>query len=424
MQQRLSGVNVEFSLAWLLQPISVETFLNDIWAETHYHIKRGCPGYFDGLLPGPSTADELLELFRREPSAVRLVKGRDKKGSDNYLLVDGSLDVVGIRNDFADGYTIVLDGVEQSVRAVGTLARSMEVELNFPIQVNTYITPPGQTGLAPHYDDHDVLILQIQGAKIWHLYVGADRPPREIQHEKDKAVAVDGLPAPTDLRLESGDVLYVPRGRVHSAETTSEQSIHLTVGIHAPTVLMLAIGALYSQSWRDDRLNARLPVRHLDDADLDATLRSLVREAVGTVDDSGAMAGGLGLLADGLARRGRCPPVGPISNAAGIDGQTLVRKYQPLYSSVKTEPSGVILQFASLSVGAGLDHKAAMEFVSRSTEPFRVGDLPELSERQQVELARSLIVSGFLVRLPYDADDAGQLEISRDRRGGEGGEHG
>jgi ribosomal protein L16 Arg81 hydroxylase len=399
MRERSSGVSAEFSLAWLLQPLSVETFLDDIWAQDHYHVKRGCPGYFDGLLPAPSAVDELLELFRREPAAVRLVKGRDKKGSDNHLLADGSLDVSRIRDEFADGYTIVLDGVEKYVRAVGTLARSIEVELNFPIQVNTYITPAGQTGLAPHYDDHDVLILQVEGSKIWHLYLGADRPPRELQRENEKAVAVDGLPAPTDVHLEAGDVLYVPRGRVHSAETTSEQSIHLTVGVHAPTVLMLAMGALYSQSFRDDRLNARLPVRHLDDADLDATLRSLVREAVGTVDDSGAMAGSLELLADFLVRRGRCPPVGPIANATGIDGETLVRKYRPLYSSVKTEPGGVTLQFASLSVSAGPDHKAAMEFVSRSTEPFRIRDLPALSDRQQIELARSLIVSGFLVRL-------------------------
>jgi ribosomal protein L16 Arg81 hydroxylase len=407
MQQRLSGVSAKFSLAGLLAPQSVETFLDEIWDSDHYHVKRGCPGYFDGLLPGPSMVDELLDLFRREPSAVRLVRGRDKKGSDNYQLVDGSLDLVGIRNDFADGYTIVFDGVEQYVRAVGTLARSIEVELNFPVQVNTYITPPAQMGLAPHYDDHDVLILQVQGSKIWHLYVGADRPPREIQRDNEKAVAIEGLPPPTDVRLEAGDVLYVPRGRVHAAETASEQSVHLTVGIHAPTVLMLAIGALYSQSFRDDRLNARLPARHLDDADLDATLRGLMKEAVGTVEDPGAMAGGLGLLADTLVRRGLCPPVGPIANAAGIDGETLVRKYQPLYSSVKTEPGGVTLQFASLSVAADQDHKAAMEFVSRSTEPFRIGDLPGLSERQQVELARSLIVSGFLVRLPYDADGAG-----------------
>jgi ribosomal protein L16 Arg81 hydroxylase len=402
MQQRLSGVNVEFSLARLLQPLSVETFLDEIWADDHYHIKRGCPDYFDGLLPGPSTIDELLESFRREPSAVRLVKGRDKKGSDNYQLVDGTLDLVSIRNDFADGYTIVLDAVEQYVRAVGTLARSIEVELNFPIQVNTYITPPGQTGLAPHYDDHDVLILQIQGSKIWHLYVGADRPPREIQRENENAVAVDGLPAPTDVYLEAGDVLYVPRGRVHAAETTSEQSIHLTVGIHAPTVLMLAIGALYSQSFRDDRLNRRLPPRHLDDADLDATVRSMVREAVGTVEDPGAMAGGLGLLADALVRRGQCPPVGKISNANAIDGQTRVVKYQPLYSQVKPVEDGVALQFASLSISAGSDHEPALRLISSSTEPFRVGDLPGLSAAQQTDLVRTLIVSGFLVRLPDD----------------------
>jgi ribosomal protein L16 Arg81 hydroxylase len=400
MQQRLSGVDVEFSLAWLLKPLSVETFLDEIWAADHHHIKRGCPDYFGGLLPGPSTRDELLELFGREPSAVRLVKGRDKKGSENYRLGDGSLDVSGIQNDFADGYTIVLDGVEKYVRAVGTLARSIEVELNFPIQVNTYITPPGQTGLASHYDDHDVLILQVQGSKVWHLYLGADRPPRELQRERDKAVGADGLPAPTDVRLEAGDVLYVPRGRVHSAETTSEQSIHLTVGVHAPTVLMLAIGALYSQSWHDDRLNARLPVRHLDDADLGPTLRSLVREAVETVDDSDAMAGGLALLADVLVRRGLCPPVGKISDAKAIDGQTRVRKYQPLYSRVKAVEDGLALQFASLSTNASADHEAALRFVSATTEPFRVRELPGLSARQQMDLARTLIVSGFLVRLP------------------------
>ena len=198
---------------------------------------------------------------------MRLVRGEDKKGPDSYRLADGTLDVVGVRDDFADGYTIVLDGVEQYVRTIGTLARSLEVELNFPTQVNTYITPPQSTGLVPHYDDHDVLILQIQGSKTWHLYVGADMPPREIQRDKDKAVVLERLPTPTDVHLEAGDVLYVPRGRVHAAETQSESSIHLTVGIHAPTVLMLAIGALYSQSFRDDRLNARLPVRHLDDAE-------------------------------------------------------------------------------------------------------------------------------------------------------------
>ena len=399
MQQRLSGVDFEFSLAWLLHPISVETFLAEIWAKTHYHVARHCADYLETVLPGPSLTEDLVAVFCQESSALRLMRETDKKGADSYRLDDGSLDLAGIRNDFADGYTIVLDGVERHIRAIAALSQSIEVELNFPVQVNAYITPPRSQGLVPHYDDHDVLILQIQGSKTWHIYEGADVPPREIQREKDKAVAIEDLPSPIDLQLEAGDVLYLPRGKVHEAETNSEPSIHLTVGVHAPTALMLAVGALYAQSFHDDRLNAQLPPRHLDDADQRAALDALMRDTVKTVEDPSALARGLDTLADVLVRRGRCPPVGPILNAVGIDERTLVRKYQPLYSSVKAEPGGVTLQFASLSVGAGPDHKAAMEFVSRSTEPFRVGDLPELSERQQIELTRSLIVSGFLVRL-------------------------
>jgi hypothetical protein len=402
-RRRLGRVIIEPSLAWLLHPLTVEPFLDKIWAATHYHVERNCAGYFDCLLPAPSTVDELLELFSGEPSSVRLMRGKDRKlGLDSYRLVDGSLDVACIRNDFADGYTIVLDSVERYVRAIASLCHSIEVELNFPVQANAYITPPGSQGLVPHFDDHDVLILQIQGCKVWHLYNGVDIPPHELRQD-EKSVAIDGLPLPTDLCLEAGDVLYVPRGRVHAAETNLEPSIHLTVGIHPPTLLMLAIGALYSRSFHNDDLHALLPPRHLDDADVQASLGDLVRDAVKAVEDPSAIAGGLDLLADVLARRGRCPPIGPISNAAGIDGQTLVRKYQPLYSWVKDVPDGVALQFASLSVTAGADHKAAMLFISRSTEPFRVCDLPELNAQQQIELTRSLILSGFLVLLSDDS---------------------
>jgi ribosomal protein L16 Arg81 hydroxylase len=393
---------IEPSLAWLLQPVTVQTFLDEIWGARHHHVKRCCAGYFDDLLQSSSAIEQLLERYRREPSALRLVRGKDRKtGADSYRLFDGSLDVDGIRRDFADGYTIVIDGVERYVRAVASLTQAIEVELNFPVQVNAYITPPASQGLVPHYDDHDVLILQILGSKTWHLYDGVI-PPREIQRDKDKAIQADDLAPPTDLRLEAGDVLYLPRGRVHAAETNSEQSIHLTLGIHAPTLLMLAVGALYAQSFHDDRLNAQLPPRHLDDPDVTAALGDLVRDAVATAEDPKAIAGGLDTLADVLVRRGKCPPIGPISHSTNIDGQTLVQKYQPLYSRVKAVDGGVALKFATLSVAAGADHEAALLFISRSTKPFRVGDLPDLGAQQQIELVRSLIVSGFLVRLTHD----------------------
>lgn len=388
----------------MLHPLSVETFLDEIWGVTQHHVKRCCEGYFDSILRGSSAIEDLLQRFRGEPSALRLVREGDKKRGDSYLLADGSLDLARIRNDFADGHTIVVDGVERYVRAIALLSQSIEAELNFPIQVNAYLTPPGSQGLVPHYDDHDVLILQILGSKTWHIYDGIDVAPHQIQRNKDrdKAVPTETLPLPTDLRMDAGDVLYLPRGRVHAAETDAEQSIHLTLGIHTPTLLMLAIGALYAQSSHDDRLTARLPPRHLDDADVHAELAELMHDAARAVEDPKALARGLDTLADVVVRRGRCPPIGQISHSAGIGGQTLVRKYQPLYSRVKVIDDGVALHFASLSVAAGADHQGAMTFISRSTEPFHVRELPELSPQQQTELVRSLIVSGFLVRLPDD----------------------
>jgi bifunctional lysine-specific demethylase and histidyl-hydroxylase NO66 len=379
----------------------VPTFLDKVWGATHYHVERGCAGYFDSLLHGPSAVEELLECFRREPSApVRLVRGNEKRGPGTYRLADGGLDVVRVRDDFADGYTIVLDNVEQYVRTIASMCHSIEAELNFPTQVNAYITPPDSRGFVPHYDEHDVLILQVQGSKIWHVYADVDMPPHQM--ERREAVDTAGLPLPIDLRLAAGDVLYLPRGRVHGAETGSESSLHLTVGIHAPTLLTLMIRALHSLSFRDDRVHTRVPPRYLDDASVRASLEVSVRDMVRAVEDRSVIAESLSALQDALVRRGRCPPVGRISNSVGIDGQTPVVKYQPLYSRVTATADGIGLQFAQLSISAGPDHRAAMLFLSRSTEPFRVGDLPGLSPVQQTELARTLIVSGFLTRLPDD----------------------
>jgi bifunctional lysine-specific demethylase and histidyl-hydroxylase NO66 len=75
-------------------------------------------------------------------------------------------------------------------------------------------------------------------------------------------------------------------------------------------------------------------------------------------------------------------------------------KYQPLYSRVTEDSGGVALHFAQSVVNAGIDHREALQYLARSTEPLRVSDLPGLSDMQRIELARTLILQGFLLRLP------------------------
>ncbi|MGV0066994.1 cupin domain-containing protein [Mycobacterium colombiense] len=328
---------------------------------------------------------------------MRLVKGGEDKDPAAYLGGDGGLDPARVRDGLADGYTIVVNGVESYLRTIASLSHSIEVELDFPTRVNAYVTPPESTGFAPHYDPHDVLVLQIHGSKTWHVSDGPAVPPHEIQRRR--GVGTDGLTSSTDVCLQPGDVLYLPRGQVHSAETHAEPSVHLTIGLHAPTVLTLLTHELYALSLRDPRVHARLAPRHHRDAAARAGLGDLVRDSLRALEDPELFTESLDALADVLVRRGRCPPVGRVSDTVGIDGQTLVAKYEPLYARVARVDDRVVLRFAQLSVGAGADHEAAMLFLAERTEPFRVGELPELAPAQQIGLAQTLILNGFLVRL-------------------------
>jgi lysine-specific demethylase/histidyl-hydroxylase NO66 len=389
----------QLSLDWLLRPLTVDAFLEEIWGKSHYHVSRDSPHYLDSLLESADSVDALLAVFRPHLSLVSLVREKERKDQYVYRLADGSFDVAAVGRDFADGFTIVLDSVHRFARAIAALSHSIEVELNFATQVNAYFTPPESQGFVAHCDDHDALIVQLQGSKIWHIYEGADVAPHEMwRHE---VMSTAALPAPVDVRLLAGDVLYVPRGRVHAAESTSELSVHLTVGLHAPTLFTLATRALNALNNSDDRIHTQLPPRFLSDPDVRSGLGALVRGITEALEEPEAIAGGLDSLEADLVKRGQCKPLGGgISDAVAIDDQTRVVKYQPLYSRVTETADAVALHFAQSVVNVTADHKSALEFLAKSTAPFRIRDLPELSEVQRLELARTLIMQGFLIRLP------------------------
>ncbi len=394
-------MNPAASLAALLSPMTVDAFIADVWGRKAGIIRKGRPGDFAGLF-GIGAMETFLQYVWPDQAAVRLVRSDQPQAPAAVRLANGSIDMVRIRNHFADGYTLVLNGLDRHVPAIATLAHAIEVELNFEIQVNAYITPPKSQGFLAHYDDHDVLILQIEGAKTWRLYAPeADVPPRLLPL-RDR-FAADRLPKPDKLLLEAGDVLYLPRGRVHAAEAQEATSIHLTIGIHPPTVMALAMKALESLSLRDDRLLTQVPPRYLAKAPERERLGEMVRDALRALDAT-ALSEGVNALEDILVRRGRCALSGRLVadtvEAGQIDTKTWVEKSHPLYARVLALNDGVALQFAQSLLPAGPDHRAAMLYLSRRTEPFRVADIPGLAEPEQIELARKLIVDGFLIRLP------------------------
>lgn len=46
---------------------------------------------------------------------------------------------------------------------------TLELFFRAPVGCNAYLTPPGRQGFAPHSDDIDAFILQLEGTKRWVL---------------------------------------------------------------------------------------------------------------------------------------------------------------------------------------------------------------------------------------------------------------
>jgi len=138
---------------------------------------------------------------------------------------------------YRDGATVVLQGLHLTDPHLARFANNVALELDQPVQLNAYLSPAAAQGLDLHFDYHDVFVVQLEGTKRWRVWAPNDRTRQPIGGKH-------AIPRPTfdevgdpllDLVLEPGDVLYLPRGHPHVAETTDRASAHLTVGLLAIT---------------------------------------------------------------------------------------------------------------------------------------------------------------------------------------------
>jgi lysine-specific demethylase/histidyl-hydroxylase NO66 len=113
---------------------------------------------------------------------------------------------------------------------VSHIVRSLELVFGCSCGANSYWTPAGSQGFAPHYDDVDVFLLQLEGQKHWRLYP----PPGPVdvlsRHSSEDYEPSQLPPAPShSLLMRAGDALYMPRGWVHQGHTDeSTHSLHVT----------------------------------------------------------------------------------------------------------------------------------------------------------------------------------------------------
>ena len=291
----------------------------------------------------------------------------------------GTAEIGKVISEWEAGATLVLQGLHHTWPPLAEFCRVIEAELGHPAQANAYFTPRDAQGLPVHHDTHDVFSLQVVGEKRWLVY----EPALELPLKDQKYRPEHGEPGEPviDVMLKPGDTLYLPRGWLHEAATSSTDSLHITVGVNVYTWLD-AFKAALAESEGD------LAFRRSPEGDADELLE-LLRARLGTDDVTERRRRRL------LSTR---RPVLPdlLTQIRALDSLTLETPVERR-PTVLFELDGTTLRFEGKTVTFPAAAQDEIEFVARADDEFAPADIPgELDDESRLVLVRRLVREGFL----------------------------
>ena len=240
------------SIQTMIAPISKDEFFANYWEKKTLVVQRKNPSYYGNLF---SVQDFDDWTIRGNRGYIKTAEANSKKNSKWGGSSAAALE--GILNDMRDGHTLILDSVNSSEPKLGMMCQRLTRETWARFQTNIYLTPPRGKGFTPHWDNHDVFVLQVYGSKHWK--VEKDRrllPDKDGVMFEDREFSGDVY----EITLEQGDMLYLPRGTVHAAECGTDPSMHITLGAYPQTWDSLLIAVVKAAIKQDDNLRLALPL--------------------------------------------------------------------------------------------------------------------------------------------------------------------
>jgi lysine-specific demethylase/histidyl-hydroxylase NO66 len=163
-------------------------------------------------------------------------------GARETLNAEGNVEATEeeLRSHFKDGCSVRLLRPQEHFDVIWRTVACLESFWKCGGGANSYLTPAGTQGFAPHFDDIEAFVLQLEGEKKWKVYSPYDGDDLELRKRfpllpnvssRDFAQEeLSALELAHDVTLCPGDLLYLPRGVVHQARSVDDKhSLHLTL---------------------------------------------------------------------------------------------------------------------------------------------------------------------------------------------------
>lgn len=267
--------------AEIFEPLAVDAFFHRSWNTSPIEI-RGNSAKFDALpsstLLPTMCAGRIDEQYRQQTRYVSTnATAVDKDGGIVQLnsvptSMHSQLYNAGFSLCFGD-----VSGLDRELRELVEDAATLS-RFRSSISVTCYLTPPHSNGVL-HFDRQHVFFLQREGTKYWRisqtpavrnpvenfLYPNATREYFDAMKRKGYEISIPSNCGFRDIKLETGDILYMPPGYYHLQHTLEERSFHYTLTLDTVSFWNLFMSSMHLEllkhcaSYNDD-------IRMLDNA--------------------------------------------------------------------------------------------------------------------------------------------------------------
>ncbi|XP_017267249.1 ribosomal oxygenase 1 [Kryptolebias marmoratus] len=223
-----SRIRARTLFQWLIRPIPDRDFFREMWEQKPIFVQRNNPDYYKGLF---STA-EFDRILREEnvQYGVNLDVTSYINGRRETHNPPGRALPFTVWDFYDSGCSIRMLNPQAFSSTVWNVLSILQEQFGSMAGANVYLTPPGTQGFAPHYDDIEAFVIQLEGKKHWRVYNPRSEDevlpvlssPNFDQSEIGKPIL--------DVVLEAGDLLYFPRGFIHQGNCLpSAHSLHITI---------------------------------------------------------------------------------------------------------------------------------------------------------------------------------------------------
>ncbi|CAG9535774.1 unnamed protein product [Cercopithifilaria johnstoni] len=217
---------------WLIDSYDIAQFFKTVFQKEVFCICRNNPNYYGNLFSTAKFIDILRTNYVEYGTNVNVAVYKNQQR--RTLNGSGRVYPQEIQKNIKAGCSIQFTNPQSFCDNVWYYCDLLQEVFGCFVGANTYITPKNTAGFAPHWDDIDAFLLQLEGRKHWKIYAPIDdnemlpRLPSGNFTDDDLA---NRTPVFNDW-LEQGDMVYIPRGFIHQGFADKDvHSLHLTVSV-------------------------------------------------------------------------------------------------------------------------------------------------------------------------------------------------